>query len=65
MHQTVLLLFSGTLIWLGLDLFFSPGEYKLYGTSLTPSSFGRSPIWLIQALGLLLSFVGLAAFAWL
>ena len=62
MHQITLLVFSIALIAFGLDLFLAPRQYKLYGANLR-HSLARSPIWLIQGLGLFLSVVGLLAVA--
>lgn len=63
MYQIVLLFLNALLIWLGLDLFLSPREYKLFGASLAHPTLARSPIRLIRGVGIFLSAIGLIILA--
>jgi hypothetical protein len=63
----VRLIMSLALIWMGLNLFLGPREYKAFAGNLKGPFFVRLfvgfPDWLIRGLGILLILAGVSFFA--
>jgi hypothetical protein len=63
----VRLIMSLAFIWMGLNLFLGPGDYKAFARNLEGPSFTRlfvrCPDWVIRGLGILLTLTGVYFFA--
>jgi hypothetical protein len=63
----VRLIMSLALIWMGLNLFLGPRNYKAFAGNLKGPFFVRlfvgSPDWVIRGIGILLALTGLFFFA--